>query len=702
MARSRFLSRVFRKRDVSGGLGLGLSLWLVMAVGGSARAQEVAADAPPLVADGLLSQVFARIGLWFEGLIVQVRLAGAALLELRGLGAWWASLEATPGGREAVVVGTAWVLGVIALAWVVEGLVARLLARPRRLIQAHAERRPTANLLQRMPYALAHAALYWLPLTAFLATTGVSSNALLTGTRTFFVVLAIANAYAGVRVALSLIRVLVSPVGERLRLLTLSDERAEYVYRWAQAIFIVSGIGVGLGECLVQFGAGENFRVLTLKLSSLIVHIMLIVFVLRVRHPVAQFIRGAAPAKATRSGWQTVRAFAADIWAPLTVVFIAALWLIWALSVANGFERVIHFIAVTAAVLIVARVIAILVFGALDAGFNRLDPLLEDKPDASSSRYRALVRLALTVVLAVATVVALLMAWGAPVNEWFAAGTFGRRFASACWTIAIALLLAVSAWEFAGYAIQRRIDAWTAAGDTLRVGRLRTLLPILRTALLVVIGLVVMFTVLSELGVNTAPLLASAGILSAAIAFGSQNLVKDFVTGVFLLMENTMQVGDNVTVAGVSGTVEHLSVRTVRLRAGDGSLHTVPFSSVTTVNNTNRGLGNAAVRITVTPDTDVALVYDTLRAISAEMRSEPAYADLILADVDIWGVDQIDGASITIAGQIKTLDRGRWGVQREFNRRVLERFRQQHIRLSNPRETTMVTQAGHASAGEAG
>ena len=190
------------ERNVSACQGLGVSLWLLMAVGGSVRAQEVAADVPPLVADGLLSQVFARIGLWFDGLIVQVRLAGAALLELRGLGAWWASLEATQGGREAVFVGTAWVLGVIALAWVVEGLVARLLAKPRHFVEAHAERRPAANLLQRMPYALAHAALYWFPLTAFLATMGVSSNAFLTGTRTFFVVLAIANAYAGVRVAL--------------------------------------------------------------------------------------------------------------------------------------------------------------------------------------------------------------------------------------------------------------------------------------------------------------------------------------------------------------------------------------------------------------------------------------------------------------------------------------------------------------------
>ena len=122
------------------------------------------------------------------------------------------------------------------------------------------------------------------------------------------------------------------------------------------------------------------------------------------------------------------------------------------------------------------------------------------------------------------------------------------------------------------------------------------------------------------------------------------------------------------------------------------------FSSVTTVNNTNRGLGNAAVRVSVTADTDMTKVYEVLRAIGAEMRSEAAYEDLILADLDIWGVDQIDGAAVTVAGQIKTIVRGRWAVQREFNRRVLLHFREENIWLANPRETIMITMIGQPAA----
>ena len=110
--------------------------------------------------------------------------------------------------------------------------------------------------------------------------------------------------------------------------------------------------------------------------------------------------------------------------------------------------------------------------------------------------------------------------------------------------------------------------------------------------------------VLSEIGINIAPLLAGAGIIGVAIGFGSQKLVQDLITGIFLLLENAMQVGDYVTVSGLSGTVEKLSVRTIRLRAGDGSVHIIPFSSVTTVTNVNRGLGNASVSVVVDYDED--------------------------------------------------------------------------------------------------
>ena len=124
--------------------------------------------------------------------------------------------------------------------------------------------------------------------------------------------------------------------------------------------------------------------------------------------------------------------------------------------------------------------------------------------------------------------------------------------------------------------------------------RVRTLLPMMRTALWSILMVVVLngFPDRGEHG----PLLAGAGIVGVAIGFGSQTLVQDLITGIFLLLENAMEVGDVVTVGGLTGMVENLSIRSIRLRAADGTVHIVPFSAVTTVTNQNRGLGNAAVR----------------------------------------------------------------------------------------------------------
>jgi small-conductance mechanosensitive channel len=199
-----------------------------------------------------------------------------------------------------------------------------------------------------------------------------------------------------------------------------------------------------------------------------------------------------------------------------------------------------------------------------------------------------------------------------------------------------------------------------------------------------VIALVVVLTGLSELGVNIGPLLAGASIFGVALGFGSQKLVQDFITGMFLLMENAMQVGDWVTLAGVSGTVEYLSIRTVRLRGSDGSLYTVPFSSVSTVNNTNRGLGNAAVKVNIVFGEDVDLAIATLKEIGAALREDEKYKDGILSDFSFWGVDGVDGSAVTLAGQIQCRDTARWGVQREFNRRILDQFSARGIAIANP------------------
>ena len=299
-------------------------------------------------------------------------------------------------------------------------------------------------------------------------------------------------------------------------------------------------------------------------------------------------------------------------------------------------------------------------------------------------RYYPLLRRVVSWIIGIVTALALLQVWGVDVGELFQAGSIGHRLASAMVTIGVAAAIALLVWEGVNVSVETRLDRWTTSGDLVRAARLRTLLPMLRSALFCVIALVVVLTGLSELGVNIGPLLAGASIFGVALGFGSQKLVQDFITGMFLLMENAMQVGDWVTLAGVSGTVEYLSIRTVRLRGGDGSLYTMPFSSVTTVNNTNRGLGNAAVKVNIVFGEDVDLAIDTLKEIGAALREDETFKDGILSDFSFWGVDGVDGSAVTLAGQIQCRDTARWGVQREFNRRILDQFSARGIEIANP------------------
>jgi small-conductance mechanosensitive channel len=232
--------------------------------------------------------------------------------------------------------------------------------------------------------------------------------------------------------------------------------------------------------------------------------------------------------------------------------------------------------------------------------------------------------------------------------------------------------------------MQAQLDGLTRRGDYLRAARLRTIVPLLRNALFIVLVILIGLTALSELGVNIAPLLAGAGLFGVALGFGSQKLVQDFITGIFLLIENAMQVGDNVTAGGLSGTVENLSIRTLRLRAGDGSVHLIPFSAVSTVTNSNRGIGNAAVAVTVDYEEDTDRVGALLSRVAKEMRDDEKYASGMLSDFQLWGVDKVDGTTVTLAGQIVCTDGARWSVQREYNRRIKLAFQEEGIRMTPP------------------
>jgi small-conductance mechanosensitive channel len=284
---------------------------------------------------------------------------------------------------------------------------------------------------------------------------------------------------------------------------------------------------------------------------------------------------------------------------------------------------------------------------------------------------------------------------------WFYGGQIGSRLVSAFVTVAVAAFAAAAIWEISNAVMDRQIDGLSRDGHFARAARLRTFQPMLRTALLCLIVTVVGLTALSEIGVNVAPLLAGAGIVGIAIGFGSQKLVQDLITGLFLLIENGVQVGDVVSVAGLSGTVENVSIRTIRLRAGDGAVHIVPFSAVTTITNSSRGAGNAAVSVSVAYKEDTDRAGDLLKDIVAEMRREPEYRMSIRGDLELWGVDKVDGTMATIVGQIRCTDSGRWPVQREFNRRMKRRFQECGIEIASSGQTILMAIPTAASDADA-
>jgi len=549
------------------------------------------------------------------------------------------------------------------------------------------------NTLHHLMFAFGVLLLNLLPLAVFFVVTGLVLRGLGgDDDRIHAVTGSFINAYVSTRVTMALLRLLVSPEGPGLCVLRVSHSTTRTVLIWMRGIVIVAAFGIALGDALEALGGGAASRMAFIKLISLFVHIAMVVLILQLRGPVGRAIAARPDAHGAVAA---ARNWLARVWVLFAVTFILGAWVVWALGVEDGFQKLIHFIGVSAGVLIAARIVTILLQGALGRMFH-----LRGGDGAAASearvrlarRYYPVIRRLVSFFITVLTLIALFQAWGLDAIGWFANGPVGRSLTSAALTILVAAVIAIAAWEAASFSIERRIALWTEHGDLMRAARLRTLLPMMRAGLFIVVVLVVGLTALNEIGINTTPLLASASIVGVALGFGSQKLVQDFITGIFLLMENAMQVGDWVTVAGVSGTVEYLSLRTVRLRGGDGSLYTIPFSSVTTVNNTNRGVGNASMSVSIAYGANVDRVVEELKKIGKDLRADPAFHNLILKDLEIWGVDAMDGARITLVGQMQCTDTGRWGVQRELNRRILQRFSEIGIEMANPRVSYLFPQ----------
>jgi len=213
-------------------------------------------------------------------------------------------------------------------------------------------------------------------------------------------------------------------------------------------------------------------------------------------------------------------------------------------------------------------------------------------------------------------------------------------------------------------------------------GRVRTLLPMLRNAFRITLTVIVLLVVLSQIGVDIAPLLAAAGVVGLAVGFGAQTLVKDIITGVFILLEDTIAIGDVVDLGGShAGVVEGMTIRTMRLRDGSGSVHTVPFSSVTIVQNLTKDFSYATFDLKVDYREDVDKVLEAIKEVGGEIAKDPQFRYGIIGPLEIIGVDAFQDSGVLVKARMKTRAMSQWDVMRAFNLRLKRLFDHRGLRF---------------------
>jgi moderate conductance mechanosensitive channel len=686
-------------------------------------------SAIPLTADSLGAQLLVTVSDQISEMSRQVADVARTLTHFKAL-YWWFINTANDPDAYGQLLDIAWKLALVfCCAFVAEWLIFRLIKRPVALLEARipqAARAPARTLAMvdppssaadvmvegephrrrlsltrawqsmiRLPFVLGRLLLELLPVVVFV---GIATMLLGTGIgdipTTRLVILAVVNAYALSRGLICAVRALAGPFG----LLRVRAETAAYVEIWARRIIAVAVSGIAFANVALLLGLHRGGYAGLLRLVMLVVHLFIVVIILQCRKQVADLI--CAP-----DGREGIAARArnrlAAVWHYLAITLDIALWAVWALNIHNGYSLLVQYFVGTVAVILISRLATIVALSLIDRGFSIRPEILQRFPglETRANRYLPLLRRIVAAIIVVIGVVAVLEVWGVDAIVWFYGGQIGSRLLSALATVAIAALVAAAIWEVSNALLDRQINALSRDGHYARAARLRTFQPMLRTALLCLIVTVVGLTALSEIGVNVAPLLAGAGIVGIAVGFGSQKLVQDLITGLFLLLENGVQVGDNVSVAGLTGIVENVSIRTIRLRAGDGSVHIVPFSAVTTITNASRGAGNAAVSVSVAYKEDTDRASQILGDIVAEMRKEAEYRMSIRGDLELWGVDKVDGSMATIVGQIRCTDSGRWPVQREFNRRMKRRFQESGIEIAAASQTILIQIPASAADG---
>lgn len=503
------------------------------------------------------------------------------------------------------------------------------------------------------------------------------------------------NAFLITGLARAGFRLVFAPNRTELRLLPFTDDAAVFWCRWLGFVvtWLVYGLmlGVPIANLTVSVALGNTVRLAVVVVAAIFMVSLIWSRRRWVRDGILAYAETLKSEIASHS-LQTV----AGLWHWIALSYEAMVVGIWISRPFDAVALVLRATGLSILTIMAGILVTLLITRAITDGIKLPEsvrtslPALEGRLNAFVPRMLRLIRGAVFIL----TTLVLLDLWY--LIDFFAwlNSPGGSKIVSTFGSAALVLIVAFVIWLSVMSWIDLRLRERSGYVVTARE---RTLFQLFRNAFTIVIVVMAALLSLSEIGVDIGPLIAGAGVVGLAISFGAQTLVKDIITGAFIQIENAINEGDVVTVGGVTGTVERLTVRSVRLRDLQGTTHIIPFSSVDMVANFMRKFSYHVALIGVSYDTDIPFAKDAMQEAFKRL-TETDHGKSIIGDLEMHGVTNFGASSVDIRARIKTLPGMQWGVGRAYNEFIKQVFDERGIEIPFPQ----VTYHAGAQASESG
>ena len=494
------------------------------------------------------------------------------------------------------------------------------------------------------------------------------------------------NAFLVIELLKAAVRMLFASRYEGLRLLPVGAEDAAYWNRWIARLIGLVGYGLMVVVPLVNVYLSPTLgqSIGTLIMVGAFIYAVAVVLRNRVR------LRDALNHKAKTATMAASRV-SLQLFARTWHLFALAYFVMVLVLVLTRPADALPFVLFATLKTLAAVVVGLLVSNLLTQTIGRRIRLSDDlrrKLPQLEPRLNSYVPNALRVVrtlIVITVILVILNAWGAfNLAAWYASDA-GRDLVGNVISVSVILVFAVAVWLGLASLIEHKLNPETGGG--VPSARAQTLLALFRNALAIALITMTAMIVLAEIGINIGPLIAGAGVLGLAIGFGAQKLVQDIITGIFIQVENAMNTGDVVTVGGITGTAEKLSIRSVGIRDLAGTYHIVPFSSVDTVSNYMREFGNHVGEYGIAYRESIDEAIEQLNRAFEDLQASEEHGHKLLEPLSVAGVVALADSSVNIRVIIKTTPGDQWAVGRAYNRLVKLRFDEAGIEIPFPHTT---------------